>query len=240
MLDYDEMNRELSERERELALEEAQRAREREFFEPEPPDNEDDGQYEIGKAMIEMAQTTLQRRIETARLDYDAVPKAEKSLRQDTLILVVLFCLHLGGYPLILGIISSLMDGSGPMDYAGTFFTTLWLIATVLFLKRLFDGLTHYSVMQSTSRSVPFIEAKEILTLEKMRDYAITRMNYAKERLQKLAVLDKKLERQRFLDEEDLGEVRRLGLPYEVRCIYDPHKTKFFEYLWFLIRGNRM
>lgn len=250
MIDYDEMNRTLEESERELAIAEAQRKREWEFFDLEPGipdygrggDGGDDGDdegcyYEIAKAQTEMVITTLERRMEAARKDYDQLPKTEKSLRQDLLILIVRYLAHLGGFPLICGI---LYGRVGLMDYVGTIGGTLWLIATILFTVKFLDGIAYFAVMKTTARSVPFIEANRILTLEKMRDYASERIRCAKNRMDRVDVLDRKLERQRYLDRADLAELSMLGRPYEVTCPYRPSKVSFLWYVLFLIRGNRM
>lgn len=242
MIDYDEMNRVLTESEKQLAIEEAQRQREWEMFDPEPGDpddgDEDGGDYEIAKAQVEMVKATLERRTESARKDHDSLVNTEKSLRQDMLLLIVRFCLHLGGYPVLYGILYE--SGEATLKISGTVAGGAWVLGTILFLVILLDGITYYAVMQTTSRAVPFIEAKRILTIEKMRDHALTRIRYAKERMDRVDVLDRKLERERYLEKADMEELAALGTPYVVTCPYRERKVTFGEYLWFRIKGNKM
>jgi hypothetical protein len=241
MVDYDELDAMLLQEEEKQAEEELKKQGERleaEKIRMEALSEEEreflDEHYEFDRSRAEMVRNKLELALESARKDYDQIPRDIKNARQDMLGYIVAWLFHTGGYP----IVYRFGRGNTLSVVAFSLLGIFWLYYTAKFFVKVLDAIANYCVLTNKKRVSGYVEANKVLTFQKKQDLALERIRYLKDQLTKLENFERKMEHQHGLTESDAEEMSALSHIREFTTPYREMTVKFRECVNYIVKGT--
>lgn len=237
MIDYLEMDKYLSEAEKNNHPEEDTGffdRREMPFHEKQTEEREfSEELYQIRKSGIENVRDLLNQKMKVARTLYDEVDIEVKKKRTSILYGLTIFAVIVGAGAYLL--LRYLTFNSVTLVCFGAI-GVMGLAVAVHELFKLLDELTTFLVR--SGETTRLVETLRIKTYEKEREFAMKRIYGIQDCMNELRSIEKKLEKNRGLTDDEYRQVDRLSLVPDIENPYKVETITFGEYVKFRLVGH--
>lgn len=237
-MELDELDRELAEYNKAAEQPAVPGAKEQEktvwtpFGEPDSNEEDNSAEYEMQYSNLERVKHKLEERLNYARNTYLAIEKQQKterkSLRDDWLATACFLAL----------LWTALMLTRGtPFFIAWIMLFVGLLVFTFRQIVVMLNRTVRYSAMAIRDNASSVVESHRLKTFAKQEEFQRDIMVRAQAQLEKVEGYRKKLETNRFLSEEDVSALERLGHVEEREMYYNNERFDLED--WFkLKKGN--
>ncbi len=189
--------------------------------------------YQVRKSGIERIRERLEQKLSVARTRYDGVDVEEKKKRSAILYNLVIFMVFVGAGAYLL----HRFLGTNVMTMVC--FGAIGVLGIAVAVHELFKVVNELTTLLVRSgKATRLVEEAHIKTYGKEREFELKRIHNIQDRLNELRDIDKKLDKNHGLTDEEYRQAEQLSLIPEIDNPYKVESITFGEYVKFYLFGH--